>query len=475
MRCRDVIAGEDAVKCRGEMYLPKLSGTDENEYRGYLMRAMFYGAADRTVRGLAGAVLRKAPNVKAPDSLKELLMRFSRDGDTLEQMSKCVIEEVLGVGRVGLLVDAPDSDGADPYVAIYFAENIINWRVEQVNGIRALTQVVLKESVEEPDPIDQFVTIEIEQYRVLVLRNINDKWEYQVELWRKRLKPVATKGDTHEVEWFVYETSTPTIAGGKSLEFIPFIFVNQTSITPDVQKGPLLDLVNVNLSHFRTSADLEHGRHFTALPTAWVAGFDSRKTRLAIGSSIAWVSDNPQAQAGFLEFTGAGLGSLQVAMSDKEKLMAVLGARLLEERSPMAEAAGTVKLRQSGEQSVLAHIAQSVSQALTTVLRWAILWKGDTGDASVELNQDFNLVGIDSQTLLALMNGVQNGMLSWDVMVYNLKRGELYPDNWSLDDERLAIEKGPPVSPVIGIPDSTTGPQSEPEPEPESEAKPVDA
>ena len=37
---------------------------------------------------------------------------------------------------------------------------------------------------------------------------------------------------------------------------------------------PLEDIIAVNLDHYRLDADFKHGLHFTALPTAWVSGFD---------------------------------------------------------------------------------------------------------------------------------------------------------------------------------------------------------
>ncbi len=39
---------------------------------------------------------------------------------------------------------------------------------------------------------------------------------------------------------------------------------------------PLADVMVLNLDHYRLDADYKHGLHFTALPTAWVAGFDKR-------------------------------------------------------------------------------------------------------------------------------------------------------------------------------------------------------
>ncbi len=60
------------------------------------------------------------------------------------------------------------------------------------------------------------------------------------------------------------------------------------------------DVIAVNLDHYRLDADYKHGMHFTALPTAWVSGFDKNET-LKIGSSTARTTDTPSASAGFLE------------------------------------------------------------------------------------------------------------------------------------------------------------------------------
>src|SRR5438874_12512380 len=70
-------------------------------------------------------------------------------------------------------------------------------------------------------------------------------------------------------------------------------------IRPNVEKLPLADIVAVNLDHYRLDADYKHGVHFTALPTAWVSGFDKTAT-LRIGSSAAWVAEATGATAGFL-------------------------------------------------------------------------------------------------------------------------------------------------------------------------------
>ena len=92
----------------------------------------------------------------------------------------------------------------------------------------------------------------------------------------------------------VVDTLTP-LRLGKPLPLIPFVFHGPRHSLPEVDKVPLADIIAVNLDHYRLNADYKHGMHFTALPTAWVSGFD-KNSNLRIGSSTAWVANPHGAQ-----------------------------------------------------------------------------------------------------------------------------------------------------------------------------------
>src|SRR5258706_11802851 len=67
VRARDVIAGEDAIKARGESYLPRLDAQSEDEYKAYKSRGCFFNATSRTCDGMLGLLFRRDPEVKLPD------------------------------------------------------------------------------------------------------------------------------------------------------------------------------------------------------------------------------------------------------------------------------------------------------------------------------------------------------------------------------------------------------------------------
>jgi hypothetical protein len=258
-----------------------------------------------------------------------------------------------------------------------------------------------------------------------------------VELWQ----PKEQERKSSEVEWELVETRVP-LRLGKPLPLIPFVFHGPRHSRPDVDKLPLSDIIAINLDHYRLDADYKHGVHFTALPTAWVAGFDKTMTP-RIGSSVAWVSENVQANAGFLEFQGQGLMTFERAMDRDERLLAVLGSRLLEDQKKVGETAEAIQLRQSGENSILGSISTSVSESLTQMLRWAYWWNSteDTPEAVtdaqalVELNTDFSVKGMASDELREIVNAWIAGAISQDTMLELFRKGEILPDGRSNKDE----------------------------------------
>jgi hypothetical protein len=199
----------------------------------------------------------------------------------------------------------------------------------------------------------------------------------------------------------------------------------------------------VNLSHYRTTADYEHGLHFTGLPTPVVTGYysDDKSASLRIGSGTAWLLPDVQSKAFYLEFTGQGLGELREALRSKEAMMATLGARILAPEKRAAESAQTANIHRSSENSVLASIAQSISIGLTHVMEYLRDWSNITGDVKVELNRDFIPNSMTAQDLDSLVKAWQSGSISHQTLFDNLVAGDIIMQDVSFDDEmeRIAV------------------------------------
>jgi hypothetical protein len=448
-RCRDVIAGGDRVKAKRESYLPKLADQSEVEYSAYVTRANFFNGVQRSLASLVGSVFRSDPDVKVPDAVKpaldEHLTDVTLDGVPFLGFAIEAIEEVLSVGRMGMLVDMPgDATTAPaaqrPYWVSYEAEQIINWDVKKIGTGYQLALVVLKETVELASTADPYTPQKKEQFRVLELVPAASATGF---IYRVRLFEWVTDATGKPTNQVIQKEEFFPARKGQSLTFIPFVFLNPTTIRPALEKPPLLDMVDVNLSHYRSSADYEHGLHFTGLPTAYVVGAPSEGGSLKIGSGTAWTLDGPNAKAGYLEFTGQGLTALKEAIEAKEVQMDVLGAKLMD-KGGHSETAESVRSRYASAHATLKTIVTTASQALTQVLRWHVWWTGaevPETDVNVKLNHDFFETILTAQDVQSLILAHQSGEISFETLYFNLRRGGLTRPGIEVEEERALIDK----------------------------------
>lgn len=438
-RCRDAFGGVRTIKGAKNCYLKALDSMTDSEYEDYLERATWYGATRRTIEGMTGAIMRKEPTVTTTDKdMKKFMENVTLTGRNLASFAKMVVQELWNVGRGGILCDMPPADGSDirPYWSFYRAENIINWRTRVINGVTDLSEVVLQECVYEPRLEDPFIVDEVIVYRRLFLTPNN---RYQVDTYRR----VPEAGRTVVKP----DSSYMPVFRGQPLDYIPFTFVNPLSTDPCIEDPPLIDVVDINISHYKTSADYEHGLHYCGLPTPVVAGFD-KNSKLRIGSSVAWVSEEPTATATYLEFTGQGLGALREALQHKERQMAVLGARLLEAQQPAPEAFDSQEMRSSGERSILQSTALSVSQALTQHMHWTMYWMGKEfkpEDHTISLNTDFHNIRMTPEEQAQNMAEYQSGAITFETFYWRLERGGMTRPGVDAEEEKKLLESRAPV------------------------------
>jgi hypothetical protein len=472
-RCRDAHGGSDAIKSKGTEYLPMLEGMAATEsvglgvdpatlqataltavrltpYAAYLKRAMFYPAMGRTVLGLIGLLFSKAPT--PPEDIKEELKKQLNDvtlnGTSLHGFAVEVARELLITGRVGILVDyaiEPATVNEDrPYWVLYRAEDIINWRVRRIGGRMQLTMVVLREQIEAS--ADEFDSTAATQFRVLRLdANPDGTGRYNQQVYRE---------NPEKKNEYLPEPLIVPMRRGEALNFIPFQICGPTSLNVEPEHPPLVDLADVNISHFRTSADREHGAHFTALPTPWVKGHTiTDGSTLGVGAGTAWVFPNENASAGMLEFSGAGLASLKDIMEEKRLLMATLGARMLETQKNTQEAAQTVAMRHAGEGSALGIMADTEGKALTNVCKWHLYWSGlelesFDEDQTITLNPEL-LEQLTTEDISKLVAAWQAGAISYKTLYYNLQWGEWTRPDVDADTELEDIEDEEPDEPAV--------------------------
>lgn len=436
-KCRLAVSGEDAIKASSKLeeIVPPLSAQDDIEYKAMVSRGVYFNATGRTVEGLIGMAFRKAVAVTAPAALNPILedMMLSIDNKvTFNDLCERALDQDIVVGRVGYLVEYPEVSTAGmsaaqlqasmirPYVAEYYAENIIDWRYERIGSGSQLSMVRLIEVVEDWAE-DGITRTEVKQERRLLLIN----GQYVQRIYREDVQ----FGDD----------KIPTL-GGKPLSFIPFYCDLEST------KPPILDLANVNLHHFATDVDHKNGAHYIGTPTPMFAGFQfAEGDPFRLGASGGYSTANPDATWGYLEFEGSGLSELREIKKELSEQMAILGARFLEAEKSGVEATETVQLRRVGETSVLAGIVNKRSRMMQDMLVFMAQWAGVSGEITVQINTDFDEVGMSAQDKLAFFQMMQGGAISEQTFFYNMKKGEVYEPNTTFEDEQERIRAQAPA------------------------------
>jgi hypothetical protein len=450
-RCRDTVAGNDAVKAAGTRYLPSLKDQTTEDYEAYKTRAKWFGAGWRTIQALTGMLFRRPPVVETSESVNALLEDVTMSGVSFLTFAQQIAMETLTVGRVGILVDYPSQStegmtaaeaaklNLRPVMQRYEAENIINWKTAWICNKTVLTLVVLTEEAALEG--NEFEHKTETRYRVLDLFN----GAYRVRVFR-----IDDKGEDEQVGGDIFP-----VMSGKPLDFIPFFFLGVDDTTPQLDLPPLMDLVDLNLDHYRMSADHKHGLHFTGLPTGVITGYrpENEGDKLYVGAAHFLVLPDPKAKASFLEYTGQGLGAIVQELERTEQQMAILGARLLTAEKKATETAQTAQIHRAGESSVLSSIASTISRALTQALTLFSKWAGSDNECTVELNQEFLPPEMTPQELSTLLQGWQMGApgLSDQGLFDILQKREVVASDATLEEEQARIAAKGPRMPDMGV------------------------
>ncbi|MBS9780961.1 MAG: DUF4055 domain-containing protein [Gammaproteobacteria bacterium] len=429
-------AGDEAIKNGRTDYLPMPNPKDTSEenqarYDQYVARAVFYNATGRTLRGSVGLAFNKYPTLTLPTILDYLQTDCDGAGVSIYQQSQSALTQVLKLGRHCLFVDYPKTNGEvsiaqkkqaylRPHIVSIDTEQVINWRTEKVGGVTKLTLVVIQESKET---YDEFATQSEIQYRVLSL----DKNGYRVRIFDKDCEPTG-------------EDYYPTDATGSKWDIIPFVFIGSENNDADIDEPPLLDLANLNLAHYRNSADYEDSVFFNGQAQPFISGLSEEwrdhledKKIYAGSRSVMLLPEG--GNYGYAQPQPNTL--VKEAMVTKETQMIALGAKLIE-RTTNVKTATQVNSEDSASHSVLSLCANNVSDAYRLALSWCCRYEGVSFECDYEISQEYSDNKLDPQLLTALVGAWQQGAIPQSQLLRNLRQFDMIDPE--LTDEELLDE-----------------------------------
>ena len=415
---RNCMKGAKAVKEAGEIYLPNPNANSSDSltrYKSYVQRAIFTNVIKPTNDSMVGMAFRKRPRTNIPAQIAYIEDNATGDGVTLQQLAKNTIANLLQTGRYGLLTDYPSvdeglSDSAVRALQVkanikpYLPESIINWQTQAIGGVDTLVMVVLKEDYAVYN--DEFESKLSTQYRVLALQD----GLYTITVYR---------------EDEIVSVIEPRDATGGRLKYIPFVIAGSYSNDPATDDAPLYDIAEINIGHYRNSADKEEGLFLHGQPML----------HLDIGSinSNEWKELNPNgvevgARRGLITSGGGSATLLQTTANDavseemKEKLkeMVAIGARLVDQGG-QAETATAAMIRHAGTNSVLTNVVQNASSAIELSLSWVCAYMGTTEQPEYAISDDFYDKNLDATQVMASIQLYDRGILAKEDLQENAR------------------------------------------------------
>lgn len=447
----DCLNGQDRIKSKGDIYLPRPNPddvTDQNKkrYESYLLRAVFYNVARRTLDGLVGQVFSRDPIVTIPESMAAVKLNVDGNGVSLDQQAKKGLSMVISYGRFGLLVDYPKTSVpislADqkaglirPTLIQYPPKAIINWRTKQIGAENVYILVVLSEVGLVND--DGFEMTTESQYRVLKL--IGEEVTMTTWRWSEADKQFEIKEGPYVI----------SDAAGQPLNRIPFFICGSVDNDPNPDQPPLYDLTNLNVAHYRNSADYEESCYVVGQPTFYFAGLTENWVKnvfkgqpIQIGSRAA-IPLPVGGTAGILQVAPNSMP--KEAMDQKESQMLALGAKLIEPGGG-TNTFGQAQLEESTESSMLATAAKNVSAIYTAALKIAARMFGEAKtEVDYSLNTDFPASRLTPNERTQLVLEWQAGAITETEMRAGMRKAGVA----TLDHEEYKAElvKNPPPVP----------------------------
>ena len=402
---RDVIAdlrgGTDAMRAKGDYYLPKYPAEQDANYKVRLAGATLFNLYAKTEGTMSGLVFKQdvgAEGLSFGSSQDAILANFDNKGTPFPKFAREVFERSFD-GAVAILVDAPNpvTDitslddvrrlGIRPYAVIYPQAAVTNWRYEvnPVSKAQELTLAVLHEVSDEP--AGEFSWTIVERYRVFRKTPQGIVWQ----IWRA----VETAKHNKERE-FILESEG---IYDSRLRQIPLVVMGKLTNQP-----PLLDLARENIRHYQKQSNFDALEFLAGVPIPWARGRTAKNGEPPIIASDAFLDLSENGECGWMQIDAAGFASLRDSLKLLVEQMTVMGLSLLADKTARVDTTATEAILDNiGDTAELRVMAADLKAALEQVAALMAQYLNVSGEQTVTLNSAWS-IGLDTDKAIDLQD-----------------------------------------------------------------------
>ena len=412
-----VTNGTNYIRNMAETFLPQEPRESDDAWDSRVSRSVLSPYTSRIIETAAGAILRKPIHIEGNEYWQLFSQNVDGLGSNLNEYARRAVVSSLTYGHSAILVDYPAAMGARnlaeeraqnrrPYFINIDAPQIWGWRQESTMPGSPLTQVRIHEYTTRP--LNDFGEEQIEQMRVIY----------------------PGRYDLYTLGQDVVEF---TKSGGYSLDEIPLvpIYSNRRGMLRSLP--PLLDIANLNITHYQRQADLIHALHVAAMPILILEGWESATSDVGVGVNYA-LAMQPGNKAYYVQSDATSFDAQMAELQSLEQQMSTLGITKLFGQKFVAESAEAKRIDQAQSNSVLAIVSQELESALNQAFRFAARYVGIEPPV-IRIDRDFDYYRLIGQDVAVLTQLNELGKLSDTTLLEILRRGEILPDNVDISNE----------------------------------------
>jgi hypothetical protein len=415
-----VTNGTNYIRDLAELYLPQEPREDDEAWQARIDRSVLSPYTSRLIETAAGAVLRKPIHIEGDPYWSEVALDIDGIGSNINEYARRALVSSLTYGHSAILVDFPAATGARnlaeeramgrrPYFVHVDAPQIWGWRKDATNR---LTQ------------------IRIHDYEY---RPLNEFGEEQVEVMR-----VIYPG-RYDLYTLGQETVTFEESNGFSLNTIPVVPIYSNRRGVLISQPGLLDIANLNITHYQRQSDLIHALHIAAMPTLVLEGYSQDSSEATIGVNYA-LGMEPGHKAYYVQSDATSFEAQMAELQSLEGQMSTLGITKLFGQKFVAESAEAKRIDQAQSNSVLAIISQELESALNQAFKLAAQYVGMEPPV-ITIDRDFDYYRLIGQDVAVLAQLNESGKISDETLLKILQHGEILPEDVKIADELARIQQ----------------------------------
>jgi hypothetical protein len=363
-------------------YLPKDQFEQDFDYSQRLSRIYWSTPFRRSIQGFAG-LLTDFKTQDTNTSLESWIDDVDGRGNSLVAFLNDADELVLRDGFVGVMVDFPNTPVATradelgvvrrPYMKLIDRRNIINYRLDFINGRQVPTLVVIKEY--DWMPVNLYGEEKRERFRVI--RGNGDYGVYELDSASKQSEPRLID------------------SGRYSVGRIPLVFYSLNNGNP-----PLMELAKVNLKYNQLYNDYLEIMRRCNLPVPVRKGVIDTSEPLILGGSV--INLKADGDFYFAEPKGIAIGDTRRELERFETLMLQMAVGFAMTNQTVRTATETEFMAASTKAS-LKTLAVRKQSAVEQIFSLWSLWenKGEAG-GSISINKNLLSAPLDPYSWTSL-------------------------------------------------------------------------